>query len=102
MDPNTVSAIASVASAVAALAALWMAIRNERSVKRLEFLAGALESHSFLRVRIAAKLAGIPVEAYDPSVNRYPGRSPQAGKEWPMDKVYAAIPPDLRREPPED
>jgi hypothetical protein len=72
------------------------AFQSWRSSKKVEWLIGALESHSTVRLRMEAKRDGLNVVAWDPEQSS-PSRVPMTGQEWPLDEIYLAIPPDLRR-----
>lgn len=72
------------------------AYQSWRSSKKVEWLIGALESHSTLRLRMEAKRDNLKVIAWDPSQSS-PARVPITGHDWPLDEIYLAIPPDLRR-----
>ena len=50
-----------------AAATAYYAYQTNRSSKRTEWLIGALESQSTMRIRIEAKKLGLKVVAYDPS-----------------------------------
>ncbi|HEY4213398.1 MAG TPA: hypothetical protein VGM84_18115 [Steroidobacteraceae bacterium] len=96
MEPGSAAdwAVAAFAGATA-----YFAFRGWKSSKQVEWLIGSLESHSTMRIRLDAKRENVKVIAYDPTVSRYPARIPLAGEEWPLDTIYLALPPDLRRSP---
>jgi hypothetical protein len=79
-----------------AAATAFFAWQSARSSARTEWLIGALESHSTIRLRMAAKQSGLKVFAYNPQAARYPARVPLVGEEWPLDAVYLAVPPEFR------
>lgn len=73
------------------------AYRSWKTARELEWLMGALESHSTVRLRILAKDKGLKVVAFDPSHSRFPGSIPIAGDEWqPPDKIFLALPREFR------
>lgn len=88
--PEWVMAFFSAATALLA----WS---SYHSSKQVEWLIGALESHSTMRLRMQAKRDGLKVKAFDPKISRYPGRIPLIGEEWHLDEVYLALPPEFRR-----
>ena len=77
-------------------ATAYYAYQSGKSSKRVEWLIGALESHSTIRLRMQAKRDGLKVVAYDPASSRYPARVPQIGEEWNLETVYLAVPPEFR------
>jgi len=82
--------------AVFAFATAYFAWATWRSAKKVEWFIGSQESHSTMTIRMQAKRDQLRVIAYDPSLTRYPGDVPLVGKEWPLDAVYLAIPPEFR------
>jgi hypothetical protein len=89
--------VAEWAMALFAAATALLAFSSYRSSKQVEWLMGALESHSTTRVRMQAKRDGLKVKAYDPKDSRYPGRIPLLGEEWHLDEVHLALPREFRR-----
>ncbi len=72
---------------ILAAATTYSAWQTGRMTKELNWLMGALESHSTIRLRMAAKSAGIKVIAYDPNQSRYPSPIPMVGQEWSLEKI---------------
>ena len=73
-----------------------------RVYRRIEWLTGAMESHSALQLRLeAAKLVlpnGQPVRVvwWDPDIES-PPVTPEHGKDAQINQVYLYLPPHLRR-----
>ena len=67
--------------------------------KRMEWLTGAMESHSDIMLRLEAHKQGIPMELWDKSVDPFPR---QYGHKEPykLEKIYIGVHPALRKEPP--
>jgi len=59
-----------------ATATAYFAWVSSVSSKRIEFLIGALESHSTMQLRMDAWDRKLKVIAYDPATDRYPARVP--------------------------
>jgi hypothetical protein len=79
-----------------AAATAYYAYQSGKSSRRVEWLIGALESHSTIRLRMRAKRDGLKVVAYDPVTARFPARGPLTGEEWPLETIYLALPPEFR------
>ncbi len=73
-----------------------------RVYRRIEWLTGAMESHSVLQLRLeAAKVVnsdGQPCRVvwWDPDIEPTPS-TPQHGQEAQLNQIYLYIPPHLRR-----
>ena len=88
--------VAEGAAAIFAGAAALFSFLGWRSARRVEWLTGAMESHSTMQIRMQAKRDNLRVEAYDPDLRPYPGDVPLEGKEWKLETVYLALPPTFR------
>ena len=87
--------VATVASTVVSgLATAIIAIlsyRLWRSSKRVEWLTGALESHSEIQLAIAAKGAGMEVIWWDPTLEKVPSVR-KHGEQRDLSRVYTFLP----------
>jgi len=81
--------------AIAIIAALVWKIN-----KRVEWLSGAMESHSALMLRLEAENRGIELEWWDPSIEEFP-REGQHGEPCKIQKIYIGIDPKLRKNKPQ-
>ncbi|MGD8617913.1 MAG: hypothetical protein PVH54_01860 [Gammaproteobacteria bacterium] len=64
--------------------------------RRMEWLSGAMESHSTLILRMEAEKRGIEMEWWDPSIEEFPreGRHQDPCK---INKIYLGIHPKFRK-----
>ena len=95
--------VAAIATAIATGVMALFAIMAWRLQKKLNWLTGALESHSTLQLRLLAEREKKPVVWWDPTF--------QGGckKKWPeqpkhldnalVETVYVGLPPHLRTRP---
>ena len=77
--------------AVAVLTALVWKIN-----KQMAWLAGAMESHSAMMLRMEAEQRGIELEWWDPSIEAFP-REGGHGEPCRIGKIYIGIPPRWRK-----
>ena len=67
--------------------------------RRMEWLTGAMESHSETMMKLTAQEKGIPMELWDPSEEPLPRR--YGHKEpYTLDKIYIGVHPALRKSQP--
>ena len=85
---TVVSGLATVVIAILSLA-LW------RSSKRVEWLTGALETHSDIQLAIAAKRAEIELIWWDPTVELVPSVR-KHGEQRDLSRIYTYLPPSER------
>lgn len=64
--------------------------------ERIEWLTGAMETHSGLQMRIEAKGAKIELIWWDPSIEPFP-TSAEHGEPVNLNKIYCGLPPRLRK-----
>lgn len=64
--------------------------------KRMEWLTGAMESHSALLLRMEAENKGIAMEWWDPSIEDIPGEG-QHREPCKIRKIYVGLHPRLRK-----
>ena len=67
--------------------------------ERIEWLTGAMETHSDLQMRIEAKNAKIDLIWWDPSIEPFP-TSAEHGKPINLNEIYCGLPPRLRKNKP--
>jgi|GEM_PF-3310640 len=64
--------------------------------RRMEWLTGAMESHSALMLRMEAEKKEIEIEWWDPSIEDFP-REGKHQEPCKIKKIYVAIQPNLRK-----
>jgi hypothetical protein len=64
--------------------------------RRMEWLTGAMESHSALMLRMEAEKKEIEIEWWDPSIEDFP-REGKHQEPCKIQKIYVAIQPNLRK-----
>ena len=67
--------------------------------KRMEWLTGAMESHSGMMLRIEAHKRKIPMEFWDKSIKPFP-RTDKHVEPVKLDKIYIGVHPSLWENPP--
>ena len=83
--------ITAVASASATVVISVLSYLVWRSNKRIEWLTGALESHSDIQLAIAAKEAGMEVIWWDPTLEKVPTVR-KHGEPRDLSRVYTFLP----------
>lgn len=103
MEAQTATALMVIFSGVIAIASLVMICAtvsaNRRAAdanERMNWLTGALESHSCLQLRLAAKKEGIRVVWWDKNIEPWPHKG-EHGEAADLDVIYVGLPPKLRR-----
>ena len=107
MDPQTAACLTVISTVVSAAAAvvvgffsyftMKVAQSNLSIAKRIEWLTGALESHSTIQLRLDAKKYGSEVEMiwWDPTIAPVPS-IPKHGEKAELSKIYLFLPESLR------
>jgi len=90
-----VTVVSTVVSGVATAVIAYLSYRLWCSSKRVEWLTGALESHSDIQLAIAAKEAGIELVWWDPTLEKVPSVR-KHGEQRDLSRIYTFLPPSER------